>query len=86
MKLRRCGSQRFHGWKNIISKESPKVDWDSGSKSVKLSVRFKYDPNSENSFYNYDVFLDLDDLQKIVGALADKGVSDSQSEIARSHP
>jgi hypothetical protein len=83
MKLRRSGSQRFHGWKNIFSKEAPKVEWDSGSKSVKLSVRFNYDPNSENSFYNYDVFLSLDDLQKVLSALANKGISDSQSEIAK---
>ncbi len=83
MKLRRSGSQRFHGWTNIFSKDDPKVEWDSKSKSVKLGVHSVDDPNSENTFYDYDVFLSLDDMQKILEALADKGINDSQSQIAQ---
>jgi hypothetical protein len=82
MKLRRSGSQRFRGWTNIFDRNDSKVEWNNSLDSVKLTVKSEYDLNSD-SFYNYEIYLTLDDMQKIVAILADKGVGDSQDKIAR---
>jgi hypothetical protein len=81
MLLRRRGSKKDHGWKKIFEKDSPKIDWDKTLKSVKISVRNVRD--TTGSTYDYDVSLSIDDIQKIIESLAEKGITDCQSEISQ---
>ena len=56
------------------------IIWDKESKSIKLRVK---NIRRYNSTYNYDVFLSIDEVQRIMGVLAEKGVVYCQSEISQ---
>jgi hypothetical protein len=81
MLLIRRGAWSNHGPKTIIGNRSPKIDWDKTSKSVKLSV--ERIPTTKKVSHNYDLYLSIDEIQKIIESLAEKGIVDCQNDISK---
>ena len=81
MQIRRRGYGRNQGWTTILQNDSPQIDWDKKSKSIKLQVMRVRDPQS-TSTHNYLMRLSIGDVQRIVEALAEKGIADCQPEIS----
>jgi hypothetical protein len=69
MKLLRNGSRRDSGTTQLFDK-SPAIKWDAKSKQIALTVPYVRDVSVRNSYYDYQLLLTVDDLQKMIGSLA----------------
>ena len=71
MQLLRRGATANHGSKSMFNKSNPKISWDQTSKTVQISVSNVRDVDQKRATYSYGLSLSIDEVQKIVGALAD---------------
>jgi hypothetical protein len=62
----------FINWSLINEpKSKPKIAWDQTSKAVRISVPNIRDVDQKRVMHDYYLSLSIDDVQQIVGALAD---------------
>jgi hypothetical protein len=71
MKLLRRGSRADHGAAVMFDKSNSKIEWHQTSKTVRLSVLNVRDVDQKRVTYNYSLYVSVDDVKQIVGALAD---------------
>ena len=83
MEITKRGARADHGWQPILRHDSPEITWHKASKRIELSVSNVRAPNSK-ARHHYAVYLTISDAQKIIEALAEKGIEDCQVEIASS--
>lgn len=71
MRMRRRGGLKNFGWTEILDEThtAPKIEWQSKTGSMKLSSKMTYEVNPK-SFYYYEVLLSVEDVQNIIGVLA----------------
>jgi hypothetical protein len=55
----------------VFDKSKPKIAWDQASKTVRISVPSVRDVDQKRVMHDYYISLTIDDVQQIVGALAD---------------
>jgi hypothetical protein len=71
MQLLRRGCRADHGATVMFDKSKPKLAWDQTSKAVRISVPNIRDVDQKRVMHDYYLSLSIDDVQQIVGALAD---------------
>jgi hypothetical protein len=79
MKIKRRGSGADHS-PNYVNFEKTTVKWDENEKSVVLSSRRVKDFNIK-SYHNYEVFLPLEELAKVLIAVGEQGIPSSTNKI-----
>jgi len=55
----------------MFHKANPQISWDQISKTVRIAIPRVRDVDQRKVMYDYNLSFTIDDIQQIVGALAD---------------
>lgn len=83
MQLLRTGSKSNHGASSVFDAKNPRISWDNTSKAVRLTISRIPDIDQPRATYDYDLSLSIEDIQKIIGSLVEKGIPDCQVDISQ---
>ena len=81
MKLKRCGSQKFHGWTDLFEEKRVNMSWDEQQNKLVLTVRGVQDVASSSSLYDYEVILGIDEIRSILDLLSKEALAKSDSVV-----